>query len=265
MSTLATTFKRSIGQKLVMGITGLFLVSFLIIHLIGNLQLFNSDGGLSFNQYTQFMTTNPIIGVMEWVLFGGFIVHIIYAAILTYKNKKARPEGYAYKSPTAGASWFSRNMGISGSIVFIFLASHLYMFWGVYHFGGGEDVTVTQAYQEVWKVVDAGSLSTSITEEYIDADTYRSLSDAQKMTNVKGMSMHAITEKAFDQWWIVLLYVVAMILLGMHLNHGFQSAFRTLGLVHDKYIPLITKLGTAIAIIFPAVFASMPLYFFLIK
>ena len=248
-----------------MGLTGLFLVSFLIVHLSGNLQLFMGDGGIAFNNYSKFMTTNPIIKIMEWVLFGGFIVHIIYAAIITNKNSKARPDKYAYKSPKAGSTWFSRNMGVSGSIVLIFLATHLYMFWGIYHFGGGEDVTVTQAYNGVWKVTDPGSLSSVITADYIEEDMYMSLSEADKMATVKGMSMYDITEKAFNQWWIVLLYVVAMILLGLHLNHGFQSAFRTLGLVHDKYMPLIKALGTFIAIVFPAVFAAMPLYFFFLK
>ncbi|MFK7969905.1 MAG: succinate dehydrogenase cytochrome b subunit [Bacteroidia bacterium] len=263
MSTLASTFKRSIGQKLIMGITGLFLVSFLIVHLLGNLQLFNSDGGLAFNEYTKFMTTNPLIKIAEWILFGGFIVHIIYAAVLTNKNSKARPQKYAYKQPSAGASWFSRNMGISGSIVFIFLAVHLYMFWGIYHFGGGQEVSVADAYNQVWKVTDSKPLSDVITADYIDAETFNALSESQKATKVKGMSMYAITLDSFKQWWIVLLYVVAMILLGMHLNHGFQSAFRTLGLVHDKYMPIIGKLGTGIAILFPAIFAAMPIYLFL--
>ena len=265
MSTLTATFTRSIGQKLVMGLTGLFLVSFLLVHVSGNLQLFMDDGGVAFNTYTKFMTTNPVIKVMEWVLFAGFIIHIVYAIILTRGNAKARPEGYAYKNPKAGSSWFSRNMGVSGSIVFIFLAVHLYMFWGVYHFGGGESVTVKDAYEGVWKVTDAGSLSSVITESYIDAETYNILSETDKMATVKGMSMYEITKVSFKQWWIVLLYVVAMVLLAFHLNHGFQSAFRTLGLVHEKYMPILTRLGTLIAVVFPLLFAAMPLYFFFLK
>jgi succinate dehydrogenase / fumarate reductase cytochrome b subunit len=262
MSTIATVFSQSIGKKLVMGLSGLFLVSFLLVHLSGNLQLFMSDGGLAFNVYTKFMTTNPIIKVMEWVLFAGFIFHIVYAIILTRSNSSARPQKYAYKQPKAGASWFSRNMTISGLIIFVFFAVHLTMFWGKYHFGGGEEVTVKDAYEQVWKVTDAGSLSSVITEQYIDKDTYDALSDVDKMSTVKGLSMFKVTMDSFKQWWIVLLYVVAMILLGMHLQHGFQSAFRTLGLVHDKYMPLLTKLGTVIAIVFPLVFAAMPLYLF---
>lgn len=265
MTTLAATFKKSIGRKVVMGITGLFLVSFLLVHLSGNLQLFSSDGGLGFNTYTKFMTTNPLIKIAEYVLFAGFLFHIVYAAILTRQNSGARPQKYAYQQPKAGASWFSRNMGLSGSIILIFFVVHLTMFWGVYHFGGGEAVTVQDAYTQVWKVTDAGNLSNIITESYIDDDMYAMLSDADKMKTVKGMSMFKITESSFHQWWIVLLYVIAMILLGMHLNHGFQSAFRSLGLVHDKYQPLLSKLGTTIAIVFPAVFAAMPLYFFLTK
>ncbi|MEM6261008.1 MAG: succinate dehydrogenase cytochrome b subunit [Bacteroidota bacterium] len=266
MSAITSVFSYSIGRKLVMGLTGLFLISFLFVHLTGNFQLFLGDNGVAFNTYTKFMTTNPVIRAAEIILFSGFILHIVFAAILTRENKKARPESYKFKS-NKGSSWFSRNMGISGSIVLVFLVSHLVMFWGAYKFGGGVPVTVEQAYEEVWKVkgFDASMQQYGLeTGGYIGEESFAQLESAGMATaEISGVSMFNITKDAFEQWYISLFYVIAMILLGFHLNHGFQSAFRTMGWVHDKYTPLISKIGIAVAVLFPLGFASMPLFFLL--
>ena len=271
MSSTVSLFSQSIGRKLVMGITGLFLVSFLFVHMSGNLLLFKGDGGVAFNEYTKFMTTNPVVGVLEWVLFGGFIVHIIYAAVLTRQNRIARPTGY--KAPGGKAkssSWFSRNMGLSGSIVLIFLIVHLVMFWGFYHFGQGENVSVDQAYKEVWKVTQVEAVQNSLGETVVEPGSYLDregleLLKEKGVTEVKGISMTEVVKNSFSLWYVVLLYVVAMGLLSMHLNHGFQSAFRTLGLAHRKYTPFVMKAGTAIAIVVPLVFAVMPIYYFIMS
>ena len=119
-----------------MGLSGLFLIGFLLAHLSGNLLLFKNDDGVAFNEYTKFMTTNPLIKVAEWVLFGGFIVHIVWAIRLSVENKKARPQGYAYSGGKSGSStWTSRSMTLTGLIVLSFLVIHLAMFWGAYKFG----------------------------------------------------------------------------------------------------------------------------------
>jgi len=273
MSALTAIFSKSIGRKLVMAITGLFLVSFLLVHVSGNLQLFYQDGGLAFNKYTKFMTTNPLIGAMEWILFGGFIVHIIWAVMLTAQNNASRPVKYAYKSKNSGASWASRNMFVTGSVLFIFLAVHLTMFWGIYNFGNGTETTMQQAYDEVWKVKQAGGLASLdpdlageiVKAKYIDYEAYQEivkLGDPATMSAM-GYSMYELTIESFKQLWIVALYVIAMILLAFHLNHGFQSGFRSLGLVHDKYLPLIKGGGQIVTVVFPLLFASMPLYFYI--
>lgn len=273
MSALTAIFSKSIGRKLVMAITGLFLVSFLLVHVSGNLQLFYSDGGLAFNTYTKFMTTNPIIKVMEWVLFGGFVVHIIYAAMLTMQNNKARPEKYAYKSANTGASWASRNMFVTGSVLFIFLVVHLVMFWGTYKFGSGTDSNLQDAYELVWKVkeapglaaLDAGLAEQVIHDKYVSYEAYQEitkLGDPSTMA-IKGYSMYDLTIDSFKQLWIVILYVLAMVLLAFHLNHGFESGFRSLGLIHDKYLPLIKGGGQIVTVVFPLLFAAMPLYFYI--
>ena len=273
MSTLSAIFSKSVGRKVVMALTGLFLVSFLLVHVSGNIQLFYQDGGLAFNKYTKFMTTNPIIKVMEWILFGGFIVHIIYAALLTRQNNVARPVKYAYKSANTGASWASRNMFVTGSVLFIFLVVHLATLWGTYKFGHGTDTNMQEAYEQSWKVKEASglvSLDSGLAEEivkhkYIEYETYQEILKVGNPADMAavGYSMYDLTKESFKQWWIVLLYVVAMVLLAFHLNHGFQSGFRSLGLVHDKYLPLIKGGGQVVTVVFPLLFAAMPLYFFI--
>ncbi|MFK7924698.1 MAG: succinate dehydrogenase cytochrome b subunit [Bacteroidia bacterium] len=268
MSVLSSLIDRSVGRKLVMGITGLFLVSFLFVHMSGNLLLFSDDGGLSFNEYTKFMTTNKVIKIMEWVLFAGFIAHIVYAAILTRQNNKARPTKYAYnKGASKSSNWFSRNMGLSGTIVLTFLVIHLTMFWGKYKFGDGTaTISIEQAYQEAWKVKEDVTLNgINIAEgTYVDQKMYMDLKEANADlgTTVNAISMTEVVKASFSRWYIVAFYVLAMILIGMHLSHGFQSSFRSLGLVHKKYTPLIEKAGLGLAIVVPAVFAAMPVYYF---
>lgn len=272
----ATLFSYSIGRKLFMGITGLFLVSFLFVHLGGNILLFIPDKGETFNAFVRFMTTNPLIKVMEWVLFGGFIVHIIFAAILTRENRKARPVSYAFKgNQEKSSSWFSRNMGLTGTIFLVFLVSHITMFWGVYKFGSSNDTaTLEEAYTYSYKMKEDVIFGEKVlikSGEYVDfedivaAQNLRTTMSGAAEPTYKVKNMTAIVTDSFSQWWIVLLYVAAMVVLGLHLNHGFQSAFRTLGFVHSKYTPLIHMAGTAIAIVFPAAFAAMPLAYFLFQ
>lgn len=270
MTSVSSMFSLSVGKKMIMGLTGLFLVSFLFVHLSGNLLLFKADGGVSFNEYTRFMTTNPIIRVMEWVLFAGFIFHIIYAAILTRQNRKARPVAYAYNGGKSGSStWFSRNMGLSGSVILAFLIIHLVMFWGKYKFGDATtQVSIEEAYTMAYKVkqdIALGSNATLVESgTYVDLEEYLLLKENNQTNQmVKGISMTEVVKASFGEWYIVIFYMLSMVLVAFHLNHGFQSSFRTLGLMHKKYTPLISKAGTAISIVLPLIFAAMPLVFYI--
>jgi len=273
MPSSKTVLTSSIGQKWIMGLTGLFLVSFLFVHMSGNFLLFKNDGGIAFNEYTKFMTTNPVIRILEWVLFGGFIAHIIYAIVLSVQNNKARPTKYAYsKGGDKASSWFSRNMGLTGSIFFVYLVVHLAMFWGYYKFGGGiEGIAVERAYTESWKLKDSYGpfldpvRNDEVTIEkgsYLDEDLYE-LMKANGVNSVKALSMTEVVKASFGKWYIVVFYVIAMVMLAFHLSHGFQSAFRTLGFVHGKYTPAITLVGKAIAIAIPLAFAAMPIYYYI--
>lgn len=221
MSTNAGLFSSSLGKKYLMAITGLFLCSFLVIHFLGNIALFTDP--VQFNEYTRFMSSNPIIRVMEIVLVAGFLTHIIDAIILTRANKKAQPVKYAMNKNKS--SWYSRNMGLTGSVILAFLVLHLQSFWYEYKFG------------EVLMTVDSNG-------------------DAIK-------DMFTIVKTAFSEWWYSATYVLAMLLLGSHLNHGFQSAFQSVGLRHRKYTPTIKMLGTGFSISITVGFISFPIYFFI--
>ncbi len=224
MNWLTKTLTSSIGQKVLMSITGLFLISFLIVHLTGNLMLFKNDNGAAFNAYAHFMSTAGIIRVAEIVLVLGFLLHIYTAWKLTQHNRQTRPQNYTYSRPDANSSWFSRYAGITGSMIFIFLAIHLHNFWFRYKFQTDIPLAVGTDYKD----------------------------------------MYWLAQTVFQQeWWFALLYIIAMIFLGFHLIHGFESAFQTLGIHHKKYTPLVQKLGILFAIAVPVGFAAMPIYFFL--
>jgi succinate dehydrogenase / fumarate reductase cytochrome b subunit len=227
MSWISKTFSSSIGRKIVMSLTGLFLCTFLVVHLVGNLQLFKHDGGTAFNVYSHFMGTNPIIRTIEWGLVLGFGFHIYEALMLTRRNQAARPQKYAVNHSEQNSEWTSRNMGILGSLILIFLIVHLYNFFWRARFGGLDKIGGTNV-------------------ETRDYD-----------------NLYMAVVSSFHVWWYVLLYVAAQFSLGYHLWHGFGSGFQTLGLNHRKYTPLIKAVGYGFAVVVSAAFAAMPLYFFL--
>ena len=136
MSWITKTLTSSIGRKIVMSLSGLFLCTFLVVHLIGNLQLFKHDHGLAFNVYSHFMGTNPIIRTIEWGLVLGFGFHIYEAWALYRTNRAARgAQGYASNRPEQNSEWTSRNMSLLGTIILIFLIVHLYNFFWRARFG----------------------------------------------------------------------------------------------------------------------------------
>jgi succinate dehydrogenase / fumarate reductase cytochrome b subunit len=241
MGWFTQTITSTIGRKLVMSLTGLFLISFLVVHLAGNFLLLRSDNGEAFNTYSHFMSTAGIIRVLEIIMVIGFVLHIYTSAVLTRRNQKARPHGYAYSTASPGVSWFSRNMGTSGTIVLLFLVLHIRTFWYEYKFG------------EVRRVAYSEDGSFDIVTEANEANF-------EAMTVLK--DMYVIAQEVFSQWWYVAFYLLALTLLGFHLNHGFLSSFRTLGIEHKKYTPLLKSLSMLTSILIPLGFAVIPLYFF---
>lgn len=216
----------SIGRKLIMSLTGLFLILFLVVHLIGNLQLLYSDEGEKFNLYARFMTTFPPIKIVSYGLYAFILLHAVQGWILWRKNTIARgPQGYAVKvtRATNTNARAASNMGWLGTIIFVFLLIHLYQFW---------------------LQMKMGALESKIYEGEAVADLY---------TIVKATYMNI---------GFVVFYVVSMVVIAFHLWHGFQSAFQTLGWNHRKYSPLIRVIGKIYAVVVPALFALIPLYMY---
>ncbi len=223
MNWIIRTLTSSVGKKVLMSLTGLFLVTFLIVHLIGNLQLLYPNvlsASEKFNVYAVFMTTFPLIKATSYLLYGSIILHALVALFLTLQNKKARPTAYAVNG-NAEKSWASRNMGILGSILLFFIIMHMGQFWFQYHFGGNHPVME------------------------IDGMTYKNL--------------YALVATTFSVWWFSVLYLISMAAVGFHLWHGFQSGFQTLGLNHVKYTSLISLASKGLAVFFIVGFSSMPL------
>ena len=133
---MAKFLSSSIGKKFLMSLSGLFLLVFMLVHLtVNSMILFDSSGEL-FNRAAHFMASNPIIRIVEPVLAIGFILHILYATILTIHNLYTRPTGYNKQNLWHSATWSSRNMFVLGLVVFAFLVIHIANFFWKIKFTG---------------------------------------------------------------------------------------------------------------------------------
>jgi succinate dehydrogenase / fumarate reductase cytochrome b subunit len=255
MSDFKQTFNSSLGKKLIMALTGLFLCTFLIVHLGGNLLLFSNDGGFGFNVYANFLTHFPPVEVVAYLLYLAIIVHAVYALVLTIANRKARPITYA-AAPKSPTSWSSKNMGLLGSILLVFIVIHMGDFWYKYKF------TDTIGFKEYRTNLLSGK--TEIFDFVpTSKDFEHSVTSKDEVEIVRVKDIHAKVAASFSQLWYVIIYVIAMGALSFHLLHGFQSAFRTSGWIHRKYTPAVEFIGTWLfAVIIPVGFALMPLVYY---
>lgn len=217
----------SIGKKVIMSLSGLFLISFLCVHLALNLLLIFDNSGELFNQGAHFMATNPIIKIVEPILALGFIIHIIWATVLTLQNQKARPVGYDKNSQCVNATWASRNMFILGGMVLVFLVIHLYNFW--------------------WNI-KFPSLGTPLSTIMVG--------------NVEMEDAYTLVASLFKSSIIYcLIYIVGAILVGLHLTHGFWSAFQSIGFCNDIWKKRLECVAYFFAIVLAVGFSIIPLYF----
>lgn len=157
MSWITKVLTSSIGNKLLMSLTGLFLCLFLVVHLAGNLQLLIDDGGENFNAYAKVMETNLLIKMVAYGLYFAVLLHAFKGLTITLQNRKARGnKRYAVKA-TAGSTWTSRNMMLLGSILFIFIGIHMSNFWYKFKFDHDPQYTYFQivdlGFQELWIVI----------------------------------------------------------------------------------------------------------------
>jgi len=160
MSWFTQALTSSIGKKLVMSLTGLFLIVFLVIHAAINAMIFYNDGGETFSHWGHFMGTNPIIRTLEIGLILGFLIHIFDGYWLTKNNNDARPVKYKVNHPSANSTWYSRSMGLLGTLILIFLVIHTAHFWipnRSNQFATGEELNLYQMmldiFQNIWVVI----------------------------------------------------------------------------------------------------------------
>ncbi len=210
----------SIFRKNLMALTGLFLCFFLIIHLVGNLQLLlpPEEAAIQFNIYSRILSGNILIKVISWVLFASILLHTIYAIILTIKNKKAGGGKYAYDKRSRTSTWQSRNMGVLGSIIFLFLVIHLKDYWYIYSF----------------------------TQVPLDAEGNKDL--------------FTIVVTSYREIWYVALNIIAFVALGYHLMHGINSAFKSLGAYPKRLARLLYFFGIGLTLLLTVGFIFIPIF-----
>ena len=226
MNWVSNFLTSSIGKKLIMSLTGIFLILFITVHLAGNLQLLIPDDGVAFNLYAKMMTSNPVIQTIAYGNYFFILLHSIQGIFLWRQNSAARNSKYAVKKVSAKSTsgFASTNMGWLGTVIFIFILIHLYQFW---------------------------------LQMKLDTVPYVTI-DGEQIKN-----LYVIVTAAFTNPLYSIFYIVSMIVLAVHLWHGFQSSFQTLGLNHKKYTPFIQGLGKVYAVVVPLGFAIIPLYFLL--
>lgn len=223
-------FTSAVGRKIVMALTGFFLISFLLIHaglnscIFNDLPFFDSqDNGSMFNRAAYFMGNSFVIRLLEIVLFAGFILHIIQGYAVELKNRSKRNKGYAKTLGNRGSTWYSRSMAILGSLILIFLIVHVSHFW----------------------------VPSRITHN-LEPVTYH---NGVVETHNLFLKMY----ETFQNPLVVLLYLVGVISLVFHLYHGFHSAFRSMGVHNKKYVDMLKVLGYGITTIIAILFAMMPI------
>ena len=225
-------FTSSVGKKFVMALTGLFLISFLVVHVGLNACIWANDNGEMFNKAAHFMGATIVVRILEVGLFIGFIIHIVQGYVLEAKNLTRRGKGYKINPGNRTSKWYSRSMGLLGTLLFMFLVMHVSHFWVPSRFG---DVGGVAALSEI---------------------TYASNPDKPYH------NLYARMVDVFQSPLVVILYVLGCISLAYHLLHGFQSAFRTLGLHNRRYIGIVKAIGAGFAIVVSLAFAMMPVSFY---
>lgn len=218
---MASITSSSIGRKYAMAISAMFLLSFLILHLVVN--LLSLFGPTVYNNASNFMGYNPLVQfVMQPILVAGVVFHFVMGIILEIKNNSARPIKYGMNNRAANSTWMSRNMLITGAVILAFLGLHMFDFW--YH-------------EMNYKYIEG----LPVEQERFWTDLHNK----------------------FESPIRVVLYIISFVLLGLHLAHGFQSSFQSIGARHPKYTPFLKAFGTWFSILVPAGFIAIALFHFL--
>jgi len=225
-------FTSAVGRKIVMALTGLFLISFLVVHVglnscvFNDLPIFNpDDDGSMFNRAAFYMGNSLVIRIMEIGLFAGFILHIIQGYAVELKNRSRRKQGYKVDLGNRGSTWMSRSMAVLGTLIFLYLVLHVSQFW----------------------------IPSRITQNV-----------PQEHYNGKEMhNMFLLMYDTFQQGWVVIVYLIGVGALLFHLLHGFHAAFRSVGVHNKKYLSLLKGLGYGFSVTVCLLFALMPISMYL--
>jgi len=228
MSWLTKFLSSSIGQKVVMSLTGIFLMLFLVVHLLGNLQLLKDDSGEAFNTYAFFMTHNPLIKFISYTLYALILLHTVQGLRLWLSNRSARGSDRYGVSHVRSSERSARNMAWLGIVILIFLILHLWQFWLQMKLG-------------LLPPVEVAAYDHPVQDLYLPV------------------------AEAFKNLYYVIFYVVSMVVVGFHLWHGFWSSFQTLGLAHSKYTPFIKGFGMVYSVGVPLGFAIIPIVSYLTR
>ncbi len=224
--------KSSIGKKLVMSISGLFLILFLLFHATMNVvAIFSAE---AYNAVCEFLGANWYALVGTMVLAAGFVVHILMSIVITLGNRKSRGnQRYAKVTRPKEVSWASKNMFVLGIIVVGFMGLHFYQFWAkmqlveILHFGSG---------------VEHDALQNSLGIHPADGA--------------------ALIKYYFSNICVVICYVVWLVALWFHLNHGFWSALHTVGWNNEIWLPRLQKLGKYISTLTIFMFIAVVIVFY---
>lgn len=218
--------KSLIAKKVWISLTGLFLCLFLVVHLSANLILVfpESLSKPAYNAYSTFLRENPFITAVAYLLYASIILHVVHSLIVTLRNRRARKQSYQYNNSAANSTWQSQNMGWMGILILIFITIHLVNFWSRIKLGLGNPVEVDQ-------------------QGYLD--------------------VYSVTYALFQNPFYVAFYVVLMIPLGYHLQHGFKSAFMSLGFHSNKGLALLAKISLVYALAMAIGFALIPIIVYL--
>ncbi|MEM7551243.1 MAG: succinate dehydrogenase cytochrome b subunit [Bacteroidota bacterium] len=213
-------------RKSIIAGSGLFLCVFLVVHLSANciLLLPESIARDLYNSYSTTLRESPLIKVVAYLLYLSILLHVIYAAIVTYINRKAKPDKYVANKSLENSSFASQNMGWLGVLILIFIIVHLANFWARIKLGIGESVG---------------------------------------MDSNGNVDVYEVTYSLFQNAYYVLFYSVLSIPLGYHLNHGLKSGFKTLGFYHKKGLTLLAKVSLVYAVVISVGFGIIPIVVYL--
>ena len=202
--------------------TGLFLCLFLIVHLSANcLLLLPEESARSwYNAYSTWLRENPIIMIIAYLLYLSILLHVLYALLITLRNRQAKPDKYAVNLTQENSSWASQNMGVMGVLILIFIIIHLVNFWARIKLGMGQEVGYDAAGNK---------------------------------------DIYEVTYTLFQNGYYVAFYTLLMIPLGLHLHHGLKSGFKTLGFYHRRGLKTLAKVSIIYAIIIAVGFGIIPI------